>query len=795
MPQDVDNRRIQAHWRSRNSAMKKSTTDTDPLRESSLRYHSIKPAGKLEITPTKPMANQLDLAQAYSPGVAYPCLEISKNADKAAEYTARANLVGVVTNGSAVLGLGAIGPLAAKPVMEGKAVLFKKFAGIDVFDIELDETDPEQLVEVIARLEPTFGAINLEDIKAPECFVVERRLNERMNIPVFHDDQHGTAIVVGAAIRNGLRLVGKDIGKIRLVSTGGGAASLACLDLLVELGLKKENIVLTDIQGVVYEGRREDMNDFKARYARKTELRDLRDAIKGADVFLGLSGPDVLDADMVRSMADQPLILALANPVPEIHPDVAKQARPDVIVATGRSDFPNQVNNVLCFPFIFRGALDVGATSINKEMKIACVDAIADIAMRESTDVVANAYQGESLNFGADYLIPKPFDPRLIVEVSLATARAAMDSGVATRPIADLDAYRSNLQNFGYRGTMFMQPVIEVARQDRERLAYAEGENKTVLRAVQAVVDERIAQPIVIGRRNVVSANIESLGLRIRPDKDFELVDPQDDPRFRDYWQLYHSLVCRNGVSVSAARETMRTNTTVIASCMVVRGDADAMLCGTVGRFDHHLQHIIEIIGRESGEHKITSMSVLILPAGPLFIADTHIEINPSAEHIVRTTLACVGRIRNFGLVPKVALLSHSNFGSSRAPQAKKMRDAVRMIRGRLPDLEIDGEMHASTAMNQAIRDSLDPNSPLKGTANLLIMPDLDTANISMELIRAINDALLIGPILSGTGMPAHIVTPSASARGIFNMSAIAVSDVWQRKSAQAAGQPVKIVD
>lgn len=756
----------------------------DPLRDSALLYHSQRPAGKLEIKPTKPMANQLDLAQAYSPGVAFPCIEIRNNPEKAAVYTARANLVGVVTNGSAVLGLGSIGPLAAKPVMEGKAVLFKKFAGIDVFDIELDESDPEMLVEVIARLEPTFGAINLEDIKAPECFVVEKKLGERMNIPVFHDDQHGTAIVVGAAIRNGLRVVQKKIEDIKLVSTGGGAASLACLDLLVELGLKKENILLADINGVVYEGRKEDMNEYKDRYARDTSLRMLSEAMQGADIFLGLSGPNVLNAAMVRSMADKPLILALANPVPEILPEVALQARPDAIVATGRSDYPNQVNNVLCFPFIFRGALDVGATTINNAMKIACVDAIADLAMRESTDVVANAYQGESLNFGAEYLIPKPFDPRLIVEISHATAKAAMDTGVATRPIEDLDAYRNRLQNFGYRGTMFMQPVIEVARKDTERLAYAEGENKTVLRAVQAVVDDGIAKPIVIGRRNVVDANIKSLGLRIQADKDFELVDPQDDSRYRDYWQLYHSLVSRNGMSVSAAKDVMRTNTTAIAACMVVRGDADAMLCGTVGRFDHHLQDIIEIIGTESDVKKISSMSVLILPGGPLFIADAHIEIDPSVEHIVDSTLASVERISNFGLTPKVALLSHSNFGSSRAPQAKKMRNAVRILKERSPDLELDGEMHASTAMSQTIRDSLDPRSTLKGAANLLIMPDLDTANISLELIRSVNEALVIGPILSGTKMPAHIVTPSATSKGIFNMSAIAVSDVWRKKNA-----------
>ncbi|MEX2257798.1 MAG: NADP-dependent malic enzyme, partial [Woeseia sp.] len=539
---------------------------TDPLEESSLRYHSVPTAGKLTITPTKPLANQMDLAQAYSPGVAYPCLRIRDEPSLAASYTTRGNLVAVITNGSAVLGLGAIGPLAAKPVMEGKAVLFKKFAGIDAFDLEIDEADPEQLVEVIARLEPTFGAINLEDIKSPECFIVEQKLNERMNIPVFHDDQHGTAIVASAAIRNGLTIVGKEISDVKLVSTGGGAASLSCLDLLVVLGLKKENITLVDLHGVVYEGRTEDMNPYKSRYARKTELRTLDDAIAGADIFLGLSAPDVLDGDMVRKMAERPLILALANPSPEIRPEVALAARDDVIMATGRSDYPNQVNNVLCFPFIFRGALDVGATDINDTMKIACVDAIAQLARRESTDEVANAYQGEVLTFGPDYLIPKPFDPRLMEEVAFAVAQAAMESGVATRPIEDMDAYRRKLRSFSHRSGMFMQPIIEVAKRDTERLIYAEGENEVVLRAVQAVVDEGIADPILIGREAVVIDRIRRLGLRMKAGDDFELVNPEDDPRYRDYWQFYHSRVRRKGVSVSAAKTVMRTNTTVIGA-------------------------------------------------------------------------------------------------------------------------------------------------------------------------------------------------------------------------------------
>jgi malate dehydrogenase (oxaloacetate-decarboxylating)(NADP+) len=755
----------------------------DPVEESALRYHRDKPAGKLAIIATQPLANQFDLAQAYSPGVAHPCLRISENPADAAIYTARGNLVAVISNGSAVLGLGAIGPLAAKPVMEGKAVLFKKFAGIDVFDIEIAEDDPDMLVEVIARLEPTFGAINLEDIKAPECFVVERKLRERMNIPVFHDDQHGTAIVASAAIRNGLRVVGKSIDKVRMVSSGAGAASLACLDLLVDLGLKKENILLVDREGIVYDGRKKDMNEYKMRYAAKTKLRTLSEAIEGADIFLGLSGPDVLTADMAKKMAEKPMILALANPTPEILPEVAKEARPDAIIATGRSDYPNQVNNVLCFPFIFRGALDVGATTINAEMKIACVDAIANIAMLESTDEVANAYQNESLKFGPEYLIPKPFDHRLMPEVSFAVAKAAMESGVATRPIDDLHKYKIGLASFSLRSSLFMQPTIEVAKRDRERLVYAEGENHVILRAVQTVVDEGIAFPIVLGRAEVVAMRISELGLRIQPGKDFELTDPQNDRRYRDYWQFYHERVGRKGASVAAAREVIRTNTTAIAACMVAKGEAEAMICGSVGRYDNHLQHVLDIIGPKSRDTRISSMSVLILPSGPLFISDTHIGVNPTAEQIAETTLACADRISGFGLKPKVALLSHSNFGSSRASSARKMRMALELLRAQSPELEVDGEMHASAAMNQGIRDSLVHDSRLSGSANLLIMPDLDTANICMELLRVVNDALLVGPVLSGTARPAHIVTPSSTMRGIFNMSAIAVADVWRRKN------------
>jgi malate dehydrogenase (oxaloacetate-decarboxylating)(NADP+) len=756
---------------------------SDPLEQSALRYHSLPTPGKLAITSTKPLANRLDLAQAYSPGVAYPCLRIKAKPDDAALYTTRGNLVAVITNGTAVLGLGNIGPLASKPVMEGKAVIFKRFAGIDVFDLEIDETDPDMLVEVISRLEPTFGGINLEDIKAPECFEVEEKLRARMKIPVFHDDQHGTAIVAAAAIRNGLKLVRKNIEDVRLVSTGGGAASLACLDLLVRIGLPAEHITLVDLQGVVYAGRVADMNPYKARYMRQTEWRTLDDAIADADIFLGLSAPDVLSAEMVRKMSERPLILALANPTPEIFPEIAREARPDAILATGRSDYPNQVNNVLCFPFLFRGALDVGATTINHEMELACVNAIADLALRESTYEVANVYQGEALRFGPDYLIPKPFDQRLMAEVPFAVAKAAMDSGVAVRPIADLAAYQQKLKNFSHRTALFMQPMIEVAKRDRQRLAYAEGENEIVLRTVQTAADEGIARPIVIGRRAVVANKIQTLGLRLAEGVDFELVDPQDDPRYHDYWKFYHSRVARKGVSVEAAKEAMRTNSTVIAACLVGQDDADAMICGTVGRFDVHLRHIIDIIGPASPERRISSMSVLILPQGPLFIADAHIGIEPTAEQIVNTTLACAERIRDFGIRPKVALLSHSNFGSSRVPAAKKMRRAVQMLHVCAPELEVDGEMHATAALSQAVRNSLIPFSTLEGSANLLIMPDLDTANISMELTRSIHDALLIGPILSGTAKPAHIATPTATAKGIFNMSAVAVSDAWRRKN------------
>jgi len=756
---------------------------TDSLEESALSYHSAKPAGKLTIMATKPLANQVDLSQAYSPGVAYPCWRIEKDPLQAATYTARGNLVGVVTNGSAVLGLGNIGPLAAKPVMEGKAVLFKKFSNIDAFDIEVDASDPQDFVEAVSRLEPTFGAINLEDIKAPECFVIEKALREKMNIPVFHDDQHGTAIVVAAAIKNGLEVAGKNLADVKLVSTGGGAASLSCLDLLVDLGLRRENVTLVDLHGVVYVGRKKDMNEYKERYAIKTEHRNLDEVIMDADVFLGLSAPNVLSAAMAKKMAAKPLIMALANPTPEILPEVALEARPDAIIATGRSDYPNQVNNVLCFPFMFRGALDVGATAINQAMKVACVDAIASITKRASTHEVASVYKNEKLRFGPTYLIPKPFDTRLHVDVSFAVAKAAMDSGVALRPIEDLESYRKRLQAFSNRSLMFMQPVIEVARHDQERLVYAEGENEIVLRTLQGVVREGIASPVVIGRKRVVRKRLKKLGIDLRPGKDFELVDPQNDPRYDDYWQTYHALVARRGVSVAAAQTVMRTNTTAIAACMVAKGDADAMICGMEGRFDHHLQHIIEVIGTDKPGENISSIAALVLPQGPIFITDAYIGVDPTVEQIVNTTLASARRVSDFGIRPRVALLSHSNFGSSRAASARKMRKAADRLRSITSGLEVDGEMHADAALNESIRSALNTDSRLSESANLLVMPNLDAANIALELIRSVSDVLMIGPILSGTGKSAHIVTPSSTVKGVFNMSAIAVADVWRRKN------------
>ena len=747
--------------------------------KAALKYHQFPKPGKLEVVATKPLTTQRDLALAYSPGVAAACREIVDDPAQVSNYTARGNLVGVITNGTAVLGLGSIGPLASKPVMEGKAVLFKKFAGIDVFDIEINETDPEKMINIIASLEPTFGAINLEDIKAPECFQVERQLRKQMNIPVFHDDQHGTAIVCGAAIFNGLRVVDKKFADVKMVSTGGGAAGIACLDLLVSMGLKIENITLIDRVGVVYKGRKDEMDPEKTRYAIKTDARTLDEVIEDADLFLGLSAPGVLTKDMVKRMADKPIIMALANPEPEISPDDVKSVRSDAIVATGRSDYPNQVNNVLCFPFIFRGALDVGATTINEEMKVACVKAIANLAMAESSEVVANAYRGDELIFGPEYLIPKPFDPRLITEIAPAIAKAAMDSGVASQPIEDFDAYNEELNRFVFRSGLLMKPIFERAKRHPKRLVYTEGESRIVLRAVQVVVDEGLARPVLVGRPDVVVNRIKSLGLRLEENRDYDICNPEDDPRYENYWRTFHKIMERKGVSQDAARTIVRTNTTVIAALMVCRGEADTMICGTYGQYTWHLRYILDVLGLAEGVQGVSALSTLILPKGTFFFCDTHITPDPSVDEIVEmTTMACRA-VQRFGETPKVALLSHSNFGSADSDTARKMGKASRILRKAMPDIEIEGEMHADTALNEELRARVFPNSRLKGQANLLIFPTLDAANSAFNLVKVLGEGISIGPILLGAARPVHIVTPSITVRGLVNMSAVAVVDAY----------------
>jgi malate dehydrogenase (oxaloacetate-decarboxylating)(NADP+) len=749
------------------------------LRQAALDYHRLPKPGKISVAPTKGLINQRDLSLAYTPGVAAACEEIVRDPAEARNLTSRGNLIGVVTNGTAVLGLGAIGPLAAKPVMEGKAVLFKKFAGIDCFDIEINERDPDKLVDIIASLEPTFGGINLEDIKAPECFYIERKLRERMKIPVFHDDQHGTAIIVGAAILNGLRVVGKNMQDVKLVTSGAGAAALACLDLLVELGLSLKNIWVTDIKGVVFEGRIEEMDPNKARYAKQTDARSLADVIIGADVFLGLSAGGVLKPEMVKAMADKPLILALANPVPEILPDVAKAARPDAVIATGRSDYPNQVNNVLCFPFIFRGALDVGATQINEAMKLAAVRAIADLAMAEQSEIVSAAYGEQHLRFGPEYLIPKPFDPRLIATIAPPVAEAAMKSGVATRPIADFDVYRDSLQQFVYHSGLIMKPLFAAAKEGaRRRIVYAEGEDERVLRAVQVVVDENLARPILVGRPMVVEKRIERYGLRIKAGVDFELINPEFDSRYRDYWQEYHRLTERRGVSVPYAKIEMRRRHTLIGAMMIHRGEADGMLCGTFGTHSLHLNYIDQVIGLRPGARHYYAMNVLILSKRTVFICDTYVNLDPSAEQIAEMTLLAAEEIRRFGITPKAALLSHSSFGTSDAPSAQKMRRALALVREQDPEIEIEGEMHGDAALSEELRLAAFPSSRLKGEANLLIMPTLEAANIAFNLLKtAAGDGITIGPILLGAARPTHILTPSASVRRIVNMTALTVVD------------------
>jgi malate dehydrogenase (oxaloacetate-decarboxylating)(NADP+) len=756
--------------------------DKDQLRAAALYYHRHPKPGKISIQPTKQLTNQYDLSMAYSPGVAAACEEIVANPAEVSTLTSRANLVGVITNGTAVLGLGPIGPLAAKPVMEGKAVLFKKFANIDVFDIEIEQRDPDMLIEIIASMEPTFGGINLEDIKAPECFYIEKKLRERMKIPVFHDDQHGTAIVIGAAILNGLHLQGKDLKKVKLVTSGAGAAALASLDMLVMLGIPVENIWVTDIKGLVYEGRVEEMDEIKARYAKKTDARTLGEVIEGADVFLGLSAGGVLKKEMVAKMAPNPMVMALANPNPEIRPEDVKAVRSDAIIATGRSDYPNQVNNVLCFPFIFRGALDVGATTITEEMKLAAVKAIAELARVEQSEVAAKAYGEKASSFGPEYLIPNPFDPRLIAKIAPAVAQAAMDSGVATRPLKDIEAYRDSLNEFVYHSGLIMKPVFSQAKQSPKRIVFAEGEDERVLRAIQVIVDEGIARPIVIGRQDDIARKVEAAGLRVRPGIDFEIVHTDRceffDANFEAYWQEYLRLMERKGVSADYAQREVRRRATLFASLMVRMGHADGLICGTFGRHDIHREYIANVIGLAPGVKNFYAMNLLMLPERTVFIADTYVNYDPSAEQIADMTLLAADEVRRFGVSPKVALLSHSSFGSEDSPTSLKMREVLRLLNERAPQLEVEGEMHGDSALDETIRLQVFPNSRLKGQANLLVMPTLDAANISFNLLKiAAGDNLTIGPILLGAARPAHVLTSTATVRRIVNMTALTVVD------------------
>lgn len=760
-------------------------TDQD-LSRAALDYHRQHPPGKIRVTPTKALVTQRDLSLAYSPGVAAACEAIVEQPGEVSTLTARGNLVAVITNGTAVLGLGDIGPLAAKPVMEGKGVLFKKFAGIDVFDIEISERDPDRLVEVIASLEPTFGGINLEDIKAPECFIVERKLRERMKIPVFHDDQHGTAIIVGAAVINALHIAGKRIEDVRLATSGAGAAGIACLDMLVSLGLKPEHILAVDREGVLHTGR-SDLDTDKRRYARATECRTLAEIVNGADIFLGLSAGGVLKPEMVATMAERPIILALANPNPEILPEDACRVRPDCIIATGRSDYPNQVNNALCFPYIFRGALDVGATTIDEAMKRACVEAIAELARKEATDL-GSAYSGEVPSFGPDYIIPRPFDPRLLMMLAPAVARAAMESGIATRPIADLDAYREKLSQFVYRTGLLMKPVFDRARANVQRVAYAEGEEETVLRAVQTVVDENLAFPILIGRAAVIQMRIDRLGLRLRAGVDFELCNIDDDPRFPEYWQLYHRIMERKGVTPDNAKAIVRSRATVIAALMVRRGEADAMLCGTVGRFEGKLRHVVDVIGLDPRASSVSAMSAVLNDKGVFFFVDSHVQYEPSPEQIAESTLQAAYRLKLFGIEPKIALVSHSNFGARPNPSALRMREALQLIRKHSPALEVEGEMHVDTALNPDIRERIFPNSRLSGRANVLVFPNLDAANTAYNLVRSMTDGVGLGPIIMGLAHAAHILTPAATVRRVVNMTAIAAVEAQIRSELIDAG-------
>jgi malate dehydrogenase (oxaloacetate-decarboxylating)(NADP+) len=750
---------------------------SDDLRSGALVYHAHPKAGKLEIRPTKPLGNQRDLALAYSPGVAAACDAIVADPNEADRLTIRQNLVAVITNGTAVLGLGPIGPLAAKPVMEGKAVLFKKFAGLDVFDIEIAENDPQKLIEIIASLEPTFGGINLEDIKAPECFIVEAALKGRMKIPVFHDDQHGTAIIVAAAVQNAVLLTGKSIDKVKIVTSGAGAAALACLDMLVLLGVKRENIWISDIEGVVYEGREALMDPWKERFAQRTTARSLADIMDGADIFLGLSAAGVLKADLLKKMGEKPLIMALANPVPEIMPEEARLVRPDAMLCTGRSDFPNQVNNVLCFPYIFRGALDCGATTINEAMKLAAVKAIAELARETPSEMVGKAYGGETRQFGVDQLIPSPFDPRLILRIAPAVVLAAMETGVARHPIDNMDDYEERLERFVFRSGFVMKPLFTAARTSPKRVVYADGEDERVLRATQVVVEEGLARPILIGRPHVIESRIQRFGLSVETGRDFDLINPEDDPRYRDYWTLYHDLAGRRGITPDAARAIVRTRPTVIAALAIRRGEADAMLCGLEGRFDRHMNHIEDIIGFADGVSRYSAMSLLILDRGAYFIADTHVNVEPSASDLADMTLHCAEHVRRFGLKPRIALVTASDFGSLDTPSAQKMREALAIILQKEPELEVDGEMQGDTALSSVLREKVLSGSRLKGEANVLVMPNLDSANIAFQTIKVLADALPVGPVLMGTAYPAHVLTPTVTARGVVNMTALAVAE------------------
>ncbi|MGL4184982.1 MAG: NADP-dependent malic enzyme [Thiotrichaceae bacterium] len=755
----------------------------DDLNQAALDYHRYPNPGKLEVTPTKNMVNQRDLALAYSPGVAAASMAIAEDPSKAADYTTRGNLVAVISNGTAVLGLGAIGALASKPVMEGKAVLFKKFAGVNAFDIEMDTTDVDRLVDAISLLEPTFGGINLEDIKAPECFEVEKRLKAKMKIPVFHDDQHGTAICVAAAIRNGLRVAGKNIEDVKLVCSGAGAAAIACLNLLVEMGLKKENITVNDRFGIIYKGRVEEMNPYNSAYAIDTEARSLDDVMDGVDIFLGLSAPRVLKQDHVRRMAENPLILALANPEPEIRPELVYEVRQDAIMATGRSDYPNQVNNVLCFPFLFRGALDVGATEINEAMKIAVVEAIGDLAMREASDVVVSAYGGAEFHFGREYLIPKPFDPRLMTIIPPRVAKAAMDSGVATRPIQDWEAYERQLESFVFRSGMTMKPVFDLAKTNPQRIVFAEGESQRVINAVQILVDDGICRPILLGDPANIQRNIDSYGLRLRVGEHIQVIDPRNNPNYQKHVDEYYQVMCRKGVTPAYARRMITSRTTQLAATMVRCGDADAMICGVEGNFISHLHYVRDLIGARPGLIDLAAVTMLILKKGTYFLTDTHVGIDPSPEQLASNAVLTANMIKRFGMEPKVALLSHSNFGSRMTPHSEKMRQTLQLLREQQPDLLVEGEMHADAALSQEIRDRLFKSSAFEGEANILVCPNLDSANIAYNMTKMLADGLPVGPILVGTNYPAHILTESTTVRGIVNMAAFASVEAMARKS------------